>query len=88
MILRVLRISAILILLLTISFGSLSLAADPKDEGIAIDFRDVELTDLIQTISEMTGKNFIYDDTVKGRSALSPPTGCHRTRRTKLSSRY
>jgi len=40
---------------------------------IALDFRDVELPDLIQTISEMTGRNFIYDETVKGKVSLISP---------------
>jgi len=44
-----------------------------NDREIALDFRDVELTDLIQTISEMTGRNFIYDETVKGKVSLISP---------------
>jgi len=40
---------------------------------ITLDFQDVELVDLISTISELTGKNFIYDEGVKGKvSILSP----------------
>ncbi len=70
---RALRISLLLLLLLTAWPGGAALAAEKKDAGIAIDFRDVELTDLIQTISEMTGKNFIYDDTVKGKVSIISP---------------
>lgn len=66
------RTTAIFLLLL-ICFGNFSLAAESQQDGIAIDFRDVELTDLIQTISEMTGKNFIYDDTVKGKVSIISP---------------
>lgn len=43
-----------------------------KDQ-ISLDFKDVELTDLIQTISELTGKNFLYDDTVKGKVTIISP---------------
>ena len=40
---------------------------------ITLDFRDVELTDLVQTISELTGRNFLYDDTVKGKVTIISP---------------
>jgi general secretion pathway protein D len=41
---------------------------------VTLDFKDIELADLIQTVSEMTGKNFIYDDTVKGKVSIISPT--------------
>ena len=45
-----------------------------SDKGqVTLDFRDVELTDLIQTISELTGKNFLYDDKVKGKVTIVSP---------------
>jgi general secretion pathway protein D len=46
-----------------------------KAATVTLDFKDVELTDLIQTISEMTGKNFVYDDTVKGKVTIISPRG-------------
>jgi general secretion pathway protein D len=46
-----------------------------KSASVTLDFKDVELTDLIQTISEMTGKNFVYDDTVKGKVTIISPRG-------------
>jgi len=40
---------------------------------ITLDFQNVELVDMISTISELTGKNFLYDETVRGKvSILSP----------------
>lgn len=42
---------------------------------ITLDFRDVELSDLIQTMSELTGKNFVYDETVKGKVTIISPDG-------------
>lgn len=40
---------------------------------ITLDFQNVELVDMISTISELTGKNFLFDETVRGRvSILSP----------------
>lgn len=40
---------------------------------ITLDFQNVEMVDMINTISELTGKNFIYDEAVRGKvSILSP----------------
>lgn len=52
-----------------------AIAAEQKAaaDGIALDFRDVELVDLIQVISEMTGKNFIYDDSIRGKVSIISP---------------
>jgi len=44
-----------------------------KEGRITLDFKDVELTALIQTISELTGENFIYDDSVKGKVTIISP---------------
>ena len=40
---------------------------------VSLDFKDIELTDLVQTISELTGKNFVYDDQVKGKATIISP---------------
>jgi general secretion pathway protein D len=69
---RVLRI-ATGTLAIILALSCLSFAAEQKSSGVAIDLRDVELTDLIQTVSEMTGKNFIYDDTLKGKVSIISP---------------
>jgi general secretion pathway protein D len=42
-------------------------------ERITLDFKDVELTDLIKTVSELTGKNFLYDEKVKGKVTIVSP---------------
>lgn len=49
--------------------------AAKKATAVTLDFKDVELTDLIQTISEMTNKNFVYDDSVKGKVTIISPRG-------------
>jgi general secretion pathway protein D len=42
---------------------------------VTLDFNNVDLKDLIKTISELTGKNFLYDETVQGKvSVVSPDT--------------
>ena len=49
-------------------------ASSPPQEGqVTLDFKDVELTDLIQTISELTGENFLYDESVKGKATIVSP---------------
>ena len=40
---------------------------------VSLDFKDIELTDLVQTISELTGRNFVYDDQVKGKATIISP---------------
>ncbi len=78
---RIKKISAVLCLLGLLGCGLfapayLSAAEQEASAGlISLDFRDVELTELIKTISELTGKNFLYDDTVKGKvTIISPET--------------
>ena len=41
---------------------------------VSLDFKDIELPDLIQTISELTGKNFIYDESVRGKVTIISPS--------------
>jgi general secretion pathway protein D len=41
---------------------------------VSLDFKDIELPDLIQTISELTGKNFVYDETVRGKVTIISPS--------------
>lgn len=56
--------------------------ADPKaekkfsqgDELVQLDFKDVELTVVVETIARITGKNFIYDDRVRGRVTIVSPS--------------
>ncbi|MEZ4330753.1 MAG: type II secretion system secretin GspD [Myxococcota bacterium] len=43
-------------------------------ERVSLDFNDVELPVVIDTISRMTGYNFIYDDRVRGRVTIVSPT--------------
>lgn len=43
-------------------------------ELVSLDFSDVELPVVIDTISRMTGFNFIYDDRVRGRVTIVSPT--------------
>jgi general secretion pathway protein D len=44
------------------------------EEFVHLDFSDVELPALIDTIARLTGKNFIYDDRVRGRVTIVSPS--------------
>ncbi|MBW6512315.1 MAG: type II secretion system secretin GspD [Desulfuromonadaceae bacterium] len=59
-------------LLVLLFCGSICTAAFAADK-VNLDFQDVELTKLIQVISEMTGRNFIYDDKVRGKVTIISP---------------
>ncbi|MCD6526909.1 MAG: type II secretion system secretin GspD [Desulfuromonas sp.] len=49
---------------------STSAQATDNSVGITLDFKDIELTDLIRTVSELTGKNFVYDDSIRGKATI------------------
>ena len=49
---------------------------DPEAGGdlVQLDFNNAELSVVIDTIAKLTGKNFIYDDRVRGRVTIVSPT--------------
>ena len=44
------------------------------DELVQLDFKDQELPVVIETIARITGRNFIYDDRVRGRVTIVSPS--------------
>jgi len=50
--------------------------ASPKDSGryVSIDFNDVDIEVFIKFISELTGRNFVIDQRVKGKVTIISPT--------------
>ena len=44
-----------------------------SDKYVTIDFNDVDINVLIKFISELTGKNFIVDNRVKGKVTIISP---------------
>ncbi|MDY0189490.1 MAG: type II secretion system secretin GspD [Desulfuromonas sp.] len=44
--------------------------AGENEASITLDFKDIELSDLIQTISALTDKNFVYDDSIRGKATI------------------
>lgn len=52
------------------------LATENEQSGdfeVTLDFQNVELVDMIGTISELTGKNFVYDESVRGKVSVVSP---------------
>jgi general secretion pathway protein D len=49
-------------------------AASPTGETlVSLDFQDADITEVISTIAKATGKNFLYDDRVRGRVTVISP---------------
>lgn len=48
--------------------------ATSEGELVQLDFTDVELPVVIDTIARLTGRNYIYDDRVRGRVTIVSPT--------------
>ena len=48
--------------------------ADEEPETVHIDFKDVDLSVVIELIARTTGKNFIYDDKVRGKVTIVSPS--------------
>jgi len=58
----------IIAILLLYSFAAMA------QEGVTFNFVDVELTTVAKFISDVTGKNFIYDERVRGKVTIIAPT--------------
>ena len=72
------RIAAGVVLLLIFAIGS-AVMAQPREQTppsglVTLDFNDAELSAVIEMIAKMTGRNFIYDDRVRGRVTIVSPT--------------
>ncbi len=73
MLIRKFTSAVVMILLVSVLMaGPLTPVCRAQSEGVGItlDFKDIELTDLIRTVSELTGKNFVYDDTIRGKATI------------------
>lgn len=66
-------LSAVVFLFAPLVARSAEKKAPVAGDSISLDFKDVNLPDLIKTISEFTGKNFIFDQTVRGKVTIISP---------------
>jgi len=69
-----LLLQAVLLALLVAGAPTGSLADDDDEAVVQMDFQDQELKIVIDTIARATGRNFIYDDRVRGRVTIVSPT--------------
>ena len=52
----------------------LSAPAAAADQGVVMNFTDVEISTMVKFISELTGKNFVLDERVKGKVSVFSPS--------------
>ena len=45
-----------------------------QDTRVTMDFKDVEIQDLVQTMAKLTGRNFMLDERVRGRVTIISPS--------------
>ncbi|MCD6186652.1 MAG: hypothetical protein J7K09_00695, partial [Desulfuromusa sp.] len=67
---------SLLVCIFVVLAVSQSLAAREKtaaDFEVTLNFQNVELVDMIGTISELTGKNFVYDESIRGKISIISP---------------
>ena len=67
----ILRTLCILVLMGTL-FASTVLATGPK--GVVLNFNEVDISTMVKFISDLTGKNFILDERVKGKISVYSPS--------------
>lgn len=51
-----------------------STAAQRAGQTVTMDFKDVEIEDLVKMMSKLTGRNFMLDDRVRGKVTIISPT--------------
>lgn len=75
---RTLGLLCVVVCLMAAFFAAAEVMAqqsdDPASRYVTIDFNDVDINLFIKYISELTGKNFIVDRTVKGKVTIISPT--------------
>ena len=67
---------ALLLALLLLALPGAAFAQDAPPAGgtmVTLDFQDAEITEVIGVIAQATGKNFLYDDRVRGRVTVISP---------------
>lgn len=72
------RLSIVLLLLLLFIFApglTCSTQQAQAADDISLDYQEIDLPDLVKAISKLTGRNFVYDETLRGKvSIISPET--------------
>lgn len=58
--------------LISLLFSTMPVQA--TSQGVVMNFTDVEIATMVKFISELTGKNFVLDDRVKGKVSIFSPS--------------
>ncbi len=75
MVKRTLKISSVLIALtMTLLMSSHAFGEIKKNEKVTFNFVDIDLPVIARFVSEITGKNFIFDERVKGKITIIAPS--------------
>jgi general secretion pathway protein D len=64
----------LLALLLGLPLSTPSMAQEPDVKSVSMDFNQIDIQIFIKFISELTGKNFVIDDKVRGKVTVLSPT--------------
>ncbi len=67
-------IFCLVMFIVSISFSISPAKTHEDDQKITFNFIDVEIPTIIKFISDITGKNFIFDEKVKGKITIIAPT--------------
>lgn len=62
-----------LLLLLTASLGAAAQSESAQPEQVTINFRDAEISSVIESVAEITGRSFVLDPRVSGRVTIIAP---------------
>ncbi|MFH1082126.1 MAG: type II secretion system secretin GspD [Pseudomonadota bacterium] len=75
MVKRTVKISSVLIALtMALFMSSHAFGEIKKDEKVTFNFVDIDLPVITRFVSEITGKNFIFDERVKGKITIIAPS--------------
>ncbi|MDD2365523.1 MAG: type II secretion system secretin GspD [Desulfuromonadaceae bacterium] len=69
---RYLQLTICTLILAATLFAGNAQAAAPK--GVVLNFNEVDISTMVKFISDLTGKNFILDDRVKGKISVYSPS--------------
>jgi len=59
---------------LLLTFTLLTAPAQASGKGVVLNFNEVDISTMVKFISDLTGKNFILDDRVKGKISVYSPS--------------